>query len=132
MSMTDPIADMLTRIRNAYSVRKPKVDVPASKVKKGIARVLKDEGYIKDFVEMEDSVQGSIRIYLKYGPDNEDIIREIKRASRPGRRVYVGVDEIPVVLDGLGTAVLSTPKGILSDRECRRDRVGGEVVCVVW
>ena len=132
MSMTDPIADMLTRIRNACRTRKDKVDMPLSKAKTGIARVLKEEGYISNFVEMPDSVQGTLRVYLKYGADDEDIICTIQRASRPGRREYVGLEEIPPVLDGLGVAILSTSAGILSDRECRARRVGGELLCVVW
>ena len=129
--MTDPIADMLTRIRNALSVRRPSVDVRASKSNLGIARVLKSEGYIDDYKRMDTDVQGDIRVYLKYGPDDEDVITEIRRQSKPSRRVYRGVDDIPRVLNGLGIAILSTPKGVLSDRECRRERVGGELICTV-
>lgn len=129
--MTDPIADMLTRIRNALRAEKQTVEVPASKVKLGIARVLKDEGYIRDFKFLEVGPQGILRIYLKYGPEGEMVITQLKRVSKPSRRVYCGVDELPRVRNGLGIAVVSTSKGILSDRECRRERVGGEILCTV-
>jgi small subunit ribosomal protein S8 len=129
--MTDPIADMLTRIRNALRVRKTTVDVRASNINLGIARVLKDEGYIRDFQVLATDVQGTIRVTLKYGPEGEMVLQEIKRASKPGRRLYRGVDDLPRVMGGLGIAVLSTPKGVLSDRECRRERVGGELLCTV-
>ena len=130
--MTDPIADMLTRIRNALAGHKPTTEVRASKVNLGIARALKDEGYIEDFKFLETGPQGMIRIYLKYGPEDEQVITKLQRASKPSRRVYTGVDKIPRVRNGLGIAILSTSKGILSDRECRRERVGGEVLCTVW
>ena len=129
--MSDPIADMLTRIRNGLHRRKDAVDVLASKVNLGIARVLKDEGYVRDFKFMDVTAQGMIRVYLKYGPDDEMIVTAITRQSKPSRRVYRGVDKLPRVRNGLGIAILSTPKGILSDRECRRERVGGEVLCTV-
>ncbi len=129
--MTDPIADMLTRIRNALRAEKQTVEVPASKVKVGIARVLKDEGYINDFRLLDVGPQGILRIYLKYGPEGEMVITRIQRVSKPSRRVYRGVDDLPRVRNGLGIAVVSTSKGILSDRECRRERVGGEVLCTV-
>jgi len=129
--MTDPIADMLTRIRNALRAEKQTVEVPASKVKLGIARVLKDEGYIKDFRFLDVGPQGILRIYLKYGPEGEMVITRIQRVSKPSRRVYRGVDDLPRVRNGLGIAVVSTSKGILSDRECRRERLGGEVLCTV-
>ena len=129
--MTDPIADMLTRIRNALMVRQPVTEVRASKVNLGIARVLKDEGYIEDFKFMDVGPQGAIRVYLKYGPEGEMVITALRRYSKPSRRVYRGVDELPRVLNGLGIAVVSTPWGVLSDRECRRARVGGEVLCTV-
>ncbi|MFP4055936.1 MAG: 30S ribosomal protein S8 [Candidatus Brocadiia bacterium] len=129
--MTDPVADMLTRIRNALAVRREAVNVRASKVNTGIARVLRDEGYIADFKLMDTDPQGTIRIYLKYGPDGEMVIRGLRRHSKPSRRVYCGVEDIPRVDNGLGAAIISTPKGILSDRECRRERVGGEVLCFV-
>jgi len=129
--MTDPIADMLTRIRNALRAEKQTVEIPASKVKVGIARVLKDEGYINDFRFLDVGPQGILRIYLKYGPEGEMVISRLQRVSKPSRRVYRGVDELPRVRNGLGIAVVSTSKGILSDRECRRERLGGEVLCTV-
>jgi len=129
--MTDPIADMLTRIRNALRAEKQTVEVPASKVKVGIARVLKDEGYINDFRLLDVGPQGILRIYLKYGPEGEMVITRIQRVSKPSRRVYRGVDDLPRVRNGLGIAVVSTSRGILSDRECRRERLGGEVLCTV-
>ena len=129
--MTDPIADMLTRIRNGLMSEKQAVDVRGSKVNLGIARVLRDEGYVSDFKFVEVPPQGVVRVYLKYGPEGEMVIQDITRKSKPSRRVYCGVDEIPRVLDGLGISILSTSKGILSDRECRRERVGGEVLCTV-
>ena len=129
--MQDLIADMLTRIRNGLHRRKTAVDVLACKVNLGIARVLKDEGYITDFKFVDEGPQGYIRVYLKYGPEDEMIVTAITRLSKPSRRVYRGVDDLPRVRNGLGIAVVSTPKGILSDRECRRERVGGEVLCTV-
>lgn len=132
MSMTDPIADMLTRVRNALMAGKEKVDVPASAVKEGIARILRDEGYIINYRIIEDSKQGMIRITLKYGDSETPAIENLQRISRPGRRVYVGIDEIPRVLNGLGIAILSTSKGILTDRDSKVQRVGGEVLCYVW
>jgi small subunit ribosomal protein S8 len=129
--MTDPIADMLTRIRNALMARKEVAEARGSKINVGIARVLKDEGYINDFKFLEVGPQGAVRIYLKYGPEGEEVIRELVRKSKPSRRIYCGVDDIPRVLNGLGIAILSTPKGILSDREARRERVGGELLCTV-
>lgn len=132
MSMSDPVADMLTRIRNANAIKVPQVDVPASRLKRGIADVLKREGYIRDYRVIEDEHQGTLRIYLKYGPDGELVINKINRVSKPGRRIYRGVQEIPKVLDGLGIAVLSTSKGILSDGQAREAGVGGEVLAEVW
>ncbi len=129
--MTDPIADMLNRIRNALRIRAATVVVRASKVNQGIARVLRDEGYIDDFQFVETDAQGEIRIYLKYGPEGEMVLNTLQRVSKPSRRVYRGVEDIPRVLDGLGVAIVSTPKGILSDRECRREHVGGELLCTV-
>jgi len=131
MSLSDPIADMLTRIRNALRSRHEIVTVPASRTCQGICRVLKAEGYISDFRRIEDSKQGLLRIYLKYGPLGQDVIMEIKRVSRPGRRVYMGSEELPRPLDGLGICVVSTSKGVLSDRQCRQENVGGEVLCTV-
>lgn len=132
MSMSDPIADMLTRIRNASSVFHETVDVPASKLKKEVARILKEEGYIRDYKVMDDGKQGMIRIYLKYAPPKRQVITGIKRISKPGLRVYVKRDSIPKVLGGLGIAILSTSRGVMSDREARRANVGGEVICYVW
>jgi small subunit ribosomal protein S8 len=132
MSMTDPIADMLTRVRNALTAGKEKVDVPASAVKEGIARILRDEGFIINYRMIEDSKQGIIRITLKYSDSEIPAIENLQRISRPGRRIYVGSDEIPRVLNGLGIAILSTSKGILTDRDSRTQKVGGEVLCYVW
>lgn len=132
MSFTDPIGDMLTRIRNASSARHEKVVVPASRLKLRIAEVLKDEGYIQDFVRHEDGVQGSITILLKYTPEREPAISEIKRVSKPGLRRYVPTTEIPRILNGLGIAILSTSKGVMVDREARKQKVGGELICTVW
>jgi len=129
--MIDPIADMLTRIRNGLHRRKSAVDVLGSKVNLGIARVLKDEGYIADFKVIDVTAQGMIRVHLKYGEEDEMVITEITRQSKPSRRVYRGVEKLPRVCNGLGIAIVSTPKGILSDRECRRERVGGELLCTV-
>jgi len=139
MSMSDPIADMLTRIRNAVLVRKKTVNVRASKVCEGIAKVLKEEGYIEDYVRIDaplarrgKKLPGSLlRIYLRYGPQGERIITEIKRVSKPGRRFYANVKDLPRPLAGLGIAIVSTSKGILSDRQCRKENVGGEVLCTV-
>jgi small subunit ribosomal protein S8 len=132
MSFTDPIGDMLTRIRNASAARHEKVVVPASRLKLRIAEVLKEEGYIADFVRHEDGVQGSITILLKYSPEREPAFSEIKRVSKPGLRRYVPTTEIPRVLNGLGIAILSTSKGVLVDREARKQKVGGELICTVW
>jgi small subunit ribosomal protein S8 len=129
---SDPIADMLTRIRNAALERKKQVKIPASKIKVGIAEVLKNEGYITDFDVIEDAHQGLLRIDLKYGPRGEELLHSLKRESRSGRRLYVGVEEIPKVLDGLGIAILSTSQGVFSDRVCREKRVGGELLCTVY
>jgi small subunit ribosomal protein S8 len=129
---SDPIADMLTRIRNAVRGRKRQVSIPSSKVKVGIARVLKEQGYIEDFDVIEDTKQGVLRVELKYGPRGEQLIHTLQRESKPGRRSYVGVDELPRVLDGLGVAIVSTSRGILSDQACRDQRVGGEVLCSVY
>ncbi|HEY8425463.1 MAG TPA: 30S ribosomal protein S8 [Limnochordales bacterium] len=133
MVMTDPIADMLTRIRNASRARHDSVDVPASKLKLEILRVLKEQGYIRDYKLIdEEKPQPTVRILLKYGPDRTQVITGVRRVSTPGRRVYTGKDRIPRVVGGLGVAVLSTPRGVMSDREARRAGVGGEVLCYVW
>lgn len=129
---SDTIADMLTRIRNGVRARHQQVSMPSSKLKVGLAQVLKDEGYIKGFDYIEDTKQGILRIDLKYGPRGEDIIHAIDRVSKSGCRVYRGVGELPAVLDGMGVAILSTNKGVLSDRDCRAQNVGGEVLCTVY
>lgn len=129
--MTDPIADMLTRIRNSVRVERPYVDIPTSGVKKGIADVLKREGFIWDWKEIEEQPVSQIRIELKYGPNGERVIQTIKRVSKPGRRLYSGSRELRPVLGGLGIRIISTSKGVISDREARRDNVGGEVLCEV-
>ena len=129
---SDPIADMLTRIRNAARVRHKQVAIPSSKLKVGIAKVLKDEGYILGYDVVEDRKQGILRVDLKYGSRGEDVIHKIDRVSRVGKRVYRGVDELPHVLDGLGVAIVSTSQGIMSDRVCRERKVGGELLCTVY
>jgi small subunit ribosomal protein S8 len=129
---TDPIADMLTRIRNAVLIRNEKVDIPASKMKVEIAKLLKEEGFIKSYKIIKDKKQGVLRVTLKYTPDNDAIITGIKRISKPGRRVYVGKDEIPKAMGGVGVAILTTSKGLLTDKKCRQEGLGGEVVCFVW
>jgi small subunit ribosomal protein S8 len=131
-TVTDPIADMLTRIRNGSMAEHEKVDIPASKLKVRVAELLKDEGFIKNFRLIEDRKQGILRVYLKYGPGQERVITGLRRVSKPGRRLYVGADKIPSVLGGIGVAILSTPRGVLTDRDSRRLRVGGEVLCYVW
>ncbi len=130
--MTDTIADMLTRIRNALIAKHETVDVPASTIKKAIAQILVEEGYIKDFSIVEDGIFKTIRIQLKYGPNKQRVIVGIKRISRPGLRVYARKDEIPKVLNGLGIAILSTSRGVMTDREARKLGVGGEVLAYVW
>jgi len=132
MVMSDPIADMLTRIRNANTVRHETVEVPASKIKRQIAEILKNEGFIRDCEYIEDNKQGIIRIFLKYGPNNERVITGLKRISKPGLRVYTKASEIPRVLGGLGIAILSTSKGIMTDKQARQLNTGGEVICYVW
>lgn len=132
MVMTDPIADMLTRIRNANVVRHEVVELPASNIKKEIANILKDEGFIRDAEFIEDDKQGIIRLFLKYGPNNERVITGLKRISKPGLRVYVKSEEVPKVLGGLGIAVISTSKGVMTDKEARRQQVGGEVIAYIW
>jgi len=132
MGMTDPIADFLTRIRNANMVMHEKVEIPASKSKVAIAEILKNEGFIKDFELIEDGKQGVIRVFLKYGPNREKVISGLKRISKPGLKVYCKKDEIPKVLGGLGIAIISTSKGIMTDKEARKEGLGGEVICYVW
>ncbi|NLY01038.1 MAG: 30S ribosomal protein S8 [Rhodopirellula sp.] len=130
--MTDPIADMLTRIRNAVRVERQHVDLPLSKVKRGLAEVLKREGYIWDWEEVESNPSSQIRIHLKYGPNGERVIRHIRRVSKPGRRVYSGSAKLKPVLNGLGISIISTSRGVVSDREARQRNLGGEVLCEIW
>ena len=132
MTMTDPIADMLTRIRNANTVGHEIVDVPASNMKKAIAGILKEEGYIKDFEVIEDDKQGLIKITMKYGANKERVISGLKKISKPGLKVYAKKDELPKVLGGLGIAIVSTSHGIVTDKKARQLGVGGEVICYVW
>ncbi len=132
MVMTDPVADFLTRIRNGNMVMHQTVEVPGSKMKVGLAKILKEEGYIKDFEYIEDGKQGIIRLYLKYGPNKEKVITGLKRISKPGLRVYVQKDEMPKVLGGLGTAIISTSKGLMTDKKARKEGLGGEVICYIW
>jgi small subunit ribosomal protein S8 len=131
MSLSDPIADMLTRIRNAVRNRSDEVTIKASGVCQGVATVLQQEGYIRGFDRIDDEKQGLLRVALKYSEDGEPLIKEIKRVSKPGKRVYSGANDLPVVLSGMGIAVVSTSKGVLSDRICRSQRIGGEVLCTV-
>jgi len=129
---SDPIADLLTRIRNASRAEHEKVDIPASKLKVRIAELLKDEGFIKNYRVLEDAKQGTLRVYLKYGPGNEKMISGLVRVSTPGRRVYVTHDSIPSILAGMGLAIVSTSRGVVTDREARKQKVGGEVLAYVW
>jgi len=130
--MTDPIADMLTRIRNAVRVERAHVDLPLSKVKRGLAEVLKREGYIWDWEEVEADPAGHLRLHLKYGPNGERVIRHVRRISKPGRRVYSGAARLQPVLNGLGISIISTSRGVISDREARQRNLGGEVLCEIW
>src|SRR5690625_2391424 len=132
MVMTDPVADMLTRIRNANVVRHERLELPSSKLKTEIADILKREGYVRDYEVIEDNKQGVLRIFLKYGSSEERVITGLKRISKPGRRVYAKANEVPRVLNGLGTAVVSTSNGVLSDKEARQQAVGGEVLAYIW
>jgi small subunit ribosomal protein S8 len=131
-AVSDPIADMLARIRNASLAEHEKVDIPASRLKVRIAELLKEEGFIKNYRLIEDRKQGTLRIYLRYGPGGERVITGLQRVSRPGRRLYVTAEQIPSVLGGMGVAILSTSRGVVTDRESRKLRVGGEVLCYVW
>ncbi|MBN2653965.1 MAG: 30S ribosomal protein S8 [Nitrospirae bacterium] len=130
--LTDPIADMLTRMRNALLIRNEKLDIPASKIKVEIAKILKEEGFIKSYKIIKDKKQGSLRLTLKYTTEGEPVMTGLQRISKPGRRVYVGKDEIPRVIGGVGIAVLTTSKGILTDKKCRTEGLGGEVLCYIW
>jgi small subunit ribosomal protein S8 len=132
MSMTDPVSDLLTRIRNATAVRHDRMDIPASKMKLEIAKILKQEGYIRTFKMIEEGPQGIIRIYLKYADDGEPVIHGLRRVSKPGLRVYRGVGDLPKVRNGLGVAVISTNRGVVTDEQARSLQVGGEVLCEIW
>ena len=132
MQMSDVIADMLTRIRNASSAKHETVDIPASNMKKQIAQILVDEGYIKSYNVVDDGKQGIIKVFLKYGPNKTKVIQGMKRVSKPGLRIYVGSDEIPKVMRGLGVAIVSTSKGVMTDKAARKENVGGEVLAFVW
>ncbi len=132
MNLTDPVADFLTRIRNAHGARHQKLDVPASKLKAEVARILKEEGYIANVKPVEEEGQRLLRVYLKYGANNEPAIRDLKRVSKPGCRVYIGKDEIRRVQGGLGISIMTTPRGVMTGRQARREGVGGELLCEVW
>ena len=132
MNLTDPVADFLTRIRNSIRARHQKLDAPASNLKSEIARILRDEGYIANYKPVEENGQRLIRVYLKYGPNNEAVIRDLQRISKPGCRVYLGRDEIRRVQGGLGISIMTTPKGVMTGRQARREGVGGEILCEVW
>ena len=132
MNMTDPVADMITRIRNSVRAKLPRVDIPSSKLKVEIARILKNEGYVSNFKVNEDGKQGVLRIYLKYGPGMERVITDVQRVSRPGCRIYCGKDQIPRVYGGLGINILSTSRGLMTGRSAAREGVGGEILCNVW
>ena len=132
MNMTDPVADMITRIRNAVRAKMPRVDIPLSKLKAEIARILRDEGYIANYKVSEDAQQGRLRVYLKYGPGMERVITDLQRVSRPGCRIYCGKDQIPRVFGGLGINVLSTSRGVMTGRSAAREGVGGEILFNVW
>ena len=130
--MTDPLADMLTRIRNAYAARHQKVDVPISKLKLEVARILKEEGFINNYKVIGDGVRRNIRVYLRYGPKGEQVVSKIVRVSKPGCRVYTGSATIPKVLGGIGISILSTSRGLMTDRQARREKVGGEIICRLY
>jgi small subunit ribosomal protein S8 len=130
--LTDPIADFLTRIRNANMVYKERVEIPASKMKRALADILKSEGFIRTYEYVDDNKQGILRLYLKYGPNRVKVITGLKRISKPGLRVYARKDEVPRVLGGLGVAVISTPRGLMTDKQARKEGTGGEVICYIW
>ncbi len=132
MVMTDPIADLLTRIRNANVVHHDKVEIPASKIKRAVVQILKEEGFVKDFELLSDGKQGILRVSLKYGPERDRVITGIKRISKPGLRVYAKKEQLPKVLGGLGIAIISTSQGIMSDKQARKSGLGGEVIAYVW
>ncbi len=130
--MTDPISDLITRIRNANRANHEKVDIPSSRLKQEVVRLIKEEGFIRNYKVLEDKRQGMIRVFLKYGPNRERVINNLERISKPGRRIYTTAEGIPRVLGGLGVAILSTSHGVMTDRQARRARVGGEVLCYIW
>jgi len=130
--VTDPIADMLTRIRNALQAKRSQVDLPASRLKREVAHILAEEGYIKGYTSLEDGRHGILRLYLKYDDQGRPVLQGLKRMSRPGRRLYAGRSEVPKAMGGIGTTIVSTSRGVLTDRECRKLGVGGEVLCMVW
>jgi small subunit ribosomal protein S8 len=132
MVVSDPIADLLTRIRNANMVNNDRIEIPGSKMKKALVQILKDEGFVRDFEWLDNGHQGTIRLYLKYGPNKTKVIAGLRRISRPGLRVYAKKDQVPKVLGGLGVAVLSTSSGIMTDKRARQEGVGGEVLCYIW
>ncbi len=132
MTMTDPIADFLTRIRNAVRVKRPYVDIPESRLKREMVRVLAQERFIQKYIRIRDGKQGLLRVYLRYTSEGESVIEDLQRVSKPGRRVYYGVDEIPRVLGGLGVMILTTSKGVITDRQARRMNVGGEPLAIIW
>ena len=132
MNLTDPVADFLTRIRNAHNARHQKLDVPASRLKAEVARILKEEGYISNVKPVEEEGRQLLRVYLKYGVNSEPAIRDLKRVSKPGCRVYIGKDEIRRVQGGLGISIMTTPRGVMTGRQARREGVGGEILCEVW
>jgi small subunit ribosomal protein S8 len=130
--VSDPIGDFINRIRNAQKARFDKVDIPASRIKANLSRILKEEGYIKNYKFIRDDKQGILRIHLKYGEGREGALAGAKRISRPGRRIYVGHEEIPRIMNGMGISIVSTSKGVMTDREARKERIGGEVLCSLW
>ncbi|MCK5218381.1 30S ribosomal protein S8 [bacterium] len=132
MLVSDPIADLLTRMRNANRASHEKVDIPFSRMKQEIVRLIKDEGFIRNYRMLEGRPQGTLRVFLKYGPNRERVIKDLKRISKPGRRIYTSAESIPKVLGGLGVAILSTSQGMMTDRQARRARLGGEVICYIW
>jgi small subunit ribosomal protein S8 len=132
MAVSDPIADLLTRIRNANTVNNDRIEVPGSKMKKAIVEILKSEGFIRDYEWIDNGHQGTMRVFLKYGPNKTKVISGLRRISKPGLRVYAKKDQVPRVLGGLGIAILSTSKGIMTDKKARQDGLGGEVLCYIW
>ncbi len=130
--LTDPIADFLTRIRNANQAYKERVEIPNSRMKRALAEIMKSEGFLRNYDKVDDGKQGVLRLYLKYGPNKQKVLTGLKRISKPGLRVYVQKDDVPKVLGGLGIAVISTPKGLMTDKQARQDGLGGEVICYIW